>query len=133
MGLVVAFLLDTHTLLWYDREPERLHKTLLVQLQDPANTVYASAISIWELGIKYRIGKLPEAEGLINEWSQTLQQVGFLDLAFTSLHAREAALLDWTHKDPFDRALAAQARVEHLTLVTGDSAFSDLSGLKTLW
>ena len=102
-------------------------------LQEPTTLVFASAMVLWEIGIKYRIGKLAEAEGLVNDWTQTLQQVGFQELAFNSLHAREAARLDWEHKDPFDRALAAQARVARLTLITRDPVFSTLPGLVTLW
>ena len=90
-------------------------------------------MSLWEMGIKYRAGKFPEAADMVERWFERTAQLHLKELAFTSLHAHEAALLEWEHKDPFDRALAAQARVEHLTLITADLAFSTLSPLKTLW
>lgn len=128
-----GYLLDTHTLLWFDGSPTRLTESVRTLLHTTLEPVYISAISLWEMGIKYKAGKFPEAEDIVNHWFERREQLRLKELTFNSLHAREAALLDWTHKDPFDRALAAQARVERLTLVTGDVAFSALSGLKTLW
>ncbi|WP_395092704.1 type II toxin-antitoxin system VapC family toxin [Armatimonas sp.] len=127
------YLLDTHTLLWYTTEPARLSSHLVNVIQNEENLVFVSAISLWELGIKYKLGKLPEAEPLVTNWFSMIVQLKMDDLAFSSLHSREAALLEWDHKDPFDRALAAQARIERLTLLTYDAAFSSLSRLKTLW
>ena len=128
-----GYLLDTHALLWYDRDPDQLPESLRALLRTPSTTVFVSAINLWELGIKYRLGKLAEAQALVEQWSATIHRAGFLDIAFGSFHAGDAALLEWEHKDPFDRALAAQARVEGLTLVTRDPVFATLPGLTTLW
>ena len=51
----------------------------------------------------------------------------------TDRHALRAGGLNWAHRDPFDRMLAAQALYEHATLVTRDGAFGELAGLDTLW
>ena len=128
-----GYLLDTHTLLWFETDPNRLSTEVLTLLKEGREPLFLSAINLWELGIKFKTGKLPEAEPLVNNWFHMLARLKVGELALTSLHAREAALLEWEHKDPFDRALAAQSRVEHLTLVTADQAFSTLSSLKTLW
>ena len=128
-----GYLLDTHALLWYTNEPEKLSPEATDTIRNEENSIFVSAINLWELGIKFRIGKLPEAEPLVTNWFEMVARLQVGDLAFSSLHSSEAALMAWEHKDPFDRALAAQALVEELTLVAYDAAFSNLPGLKTLW
>ena len=128
-----GYLLDSHTFLWFDGNPDRLTPATISLLQNTFEPIYVSAMSLWEMGIKHRAGKFPEATDLLENWFERLTQLRILELAFNNLHAREAANLDWEHKDPFNRALAAQARVERLTLITRDPVFSTLPGLKTLW
>ena len=128
-----GYLLDTHTLLWFDGSPSRLNDATREMLETSSEPIFVSAMSLWEMGIKYRAGKFPEAAGLIEHWFARRELLRLTELGFTGLHALEAANLEWEHKDPFDRALAAQARVEGLTLITRDAAFSTLPGLKTLW
>ena len=128
-----GYLLDTHALLWFETDPAQLSPNVLSLLKTAGEPAFVSAINLWELGIKFKLGKLSEAEPLVTNWFSMVARLEVVDLAFSSLHALEAASLDWGHKDPFDRALAAQARVEGLTFVTRDPAFSTLPGLKTLW
>lgn len=128
-----GYLLDTHTLVWFDGDPARLSEAtrdLLEMAQDP---VYVSSISLWEMAIKVRLGKFPEAQGLVTGWSERCEQLRWTELALSGLHARDAATMEWEHRDPFDRALAAQARVEGLTLVTRDPVFATVPGLTILW
>ncbi len=85
-------------------------------MSDVRNTIYVSAASAWELGIKCAKGKL---------WMSTsvpsmLGRFGFIELPVTIAHADRAAGLPMLHRDPFDRLLAAQALMEGLTLVTVD-------------
>jgi PIN domain nuclease of toxin-antitoxin system len=130
---VNGYLLDTHTLLWYTQDPDKLTPEVVALLRDENTPVFVSAINLWEMGIKFKTGKLPEAEPLVKNWSEMVTLLKFGDLAFDSRHASEAAGLEWEHRDPFDRALAAQALVENLTLITRDGAFATFPDVKTLW
>lgn len=126
-------LLDTHALLWFDTDPERLPESALRLIRNRARPVYVSAISAWELTIKYRLGKLPEAKPLLAEYHASLQSYGFTELPFTSLHALKDRELDHTHKDPLDRALVAQALSEQFTLVSKDPAIAAFPGTVVIW
>jgi len=109
-------LLDTHVVVWAINEPDRLSKTLTDQLEDPANKVWVSAITIWELAIKASTGRVPVQK----DTNYVIEATGFRVLPFTAQHAREVRFLPLHHKDPFDRALLAQARFENMRLVTTD-------------
>ena len=102
-------------------------------MRDRDNRVYVSPITAWELAIKLRLGRLPQAQPLCNHYHQRLAQYGFLELPFSSVHALAAGRLESDHKDPFDRALATQALSEQLPLVTKDGALARLPGVRVLW
>ncbi len=101
-------------------------------IDDPANTVFVSAASAWEICTKVRIGKLSAAHALCEDFSNILQRYHFEALAITVEHGRLAGRLAGSHKDPFDRMLAAQALAEDVPLVTNDPVFSGF-GVKTIW
>ena len=126
------FLLDTHTLLWFDTDPSQLSSTVLQLIQNPSITVFVSSMTVWELGIKFSLGKLPAAQGLVSSYHGTISKYGFLEITFTSHDALRAARLPATHKDPFDRALVAQALERNLTIVGLDGALDGL-GAQRLW
>jgi PIN domain nuclease of toxin-antitoxin system len=130
---VNGYLLDTHTLLWYTQEPDNLSPHVIELIRNEKTPVFVSAINLWEMGIKFKTGKLPEAQPLVTGWFEMVTLLQFGDLAFDSRHAVEAGRLEWEHRDPFDRALAAQALVENLTLITRDAAFATFPDVKTLW
>ena len=132
-GHWVTFLLDTHTLLWALAEPSRLGRQAHHTIADRSSRLVVSAASAWEIATKHRLGKLPYADGLIGGYSRHLDRLGVERLAVTEDHALLAGRLEWHHRDPFDRMLAAQAMIESLTLVTDDAAFSGLPGLATRW
>jgi PIN domain nuclease of toxin-antitoxin system len=102
-------LLDTHVLLWLDTDPARLSSkaTATALICNRQNTVYVSAISVWELAIKHRIGKLPSAAPLLTDFHASMTHYGFIQLPFTALHGLTEYDLQTPHKDPFDRALIA--------------------------
>jgi PIN domain nuclease of toxin-antitoxin system len=94
--------------------------------------VFVSAASAWELAVKVRLGKLPEASRLTHRLAESLAEQGFKALAITLEHGHLGGSLPGTHRDPFDRMLAAQALLDDLILVTNDPALSSF-GVKTLW
>jgi PIN domain nuclease of toxin-antitoxin system len=130
---VNSYLLDTHVLVWAVRSPKKLSKAAQKVLEDTRATLYVSSISIWEVGMKHRIGKLPEADKLVLDFDGALRQLGAMDLGFSRDHAIEAASVSLPHGDPFDRAIFAQAKLEGLTLISADGAFDDAVGVKVLW
>jgi PIN domain nuclease of toxin-antitoxin system len=91
-----------------------------------------SAASAFEISLKVRLGKLDMARPLVAGWAGALERMGAAELAVTTEHALEAGSLEWAHRDPFDRLLAAQARTERLTLVTADRAMLTAPGIDLL-
>jgi len=128
----VKLLLDTHALIWWFAGNPKISQELRNQLNDPKVEVFVSGATAWELATKFRIGKLDVCEAFVRNLPNHLQSHGFLPLPVTVSHGLQAGLLDQAHKDPFDRMLAAQAIVEHLTLVIVDPCFVDFC-VDTLW
>jgi PIN domain nuclease of toxin-antitoxin system len=112
----VRFLLDTHALLWALMDEKRLHPKACRHISNSRNQVYFSPVSIFELGIKEKQGKL-RAKSDIQE---AINACRFLPLPLSASHAWQAAQLPMVHSDPFDRLLIAQAQLENLTLITRD-------------
>ncbi|MFT4029240.1 MAG: type II toxin-antitoxin system VapC family toxin [Protaetiibacter sp.] len=129
----MSHLLDTHTLLWAMTDPERLGSEARRIIADRGSTLFASAASAWEIATKQRLGKLPQADVLVAGYARHLDRLGVRRLGIDEHQALLAGSLQWSHRDPFDRMLAAQAMLESLTLLTDDSAFAELPGLATLW
>lgn len=117
-------LLDTHVLLWWLAEPERLSPAVAAALADPGAEVLVSAASAWEIATKHRLGKLPSVAVLLEGWQPLLDGQGFRHLAISHGHAIRAGGYGVPHRDPFDRLLAAQAELEQLALVTADPALA---------
>lgn len=108
-------LLDTHLLLWALSSPSRLSKRARQRID--SSDMYASAASIWEISIKSALGKLAANP---NEVLAGLEPAGFNHLPILGSHAAKVAELPAIHRDPFDRLLVAQARVEPMILLTDD-------------
>lgn len=125
-------LLDTHALLWWLFDDRRLSRRAREVIEDGANAVLVSAASAWEIMTKHHLGKLPHAGAVTRDLPGAVRRAGFEPLAISLDHAVEAGRLASPHRDPFDRMLAAQARLEGLPLITDDRAFSALS-VSTLW
>lgn len=115
-------LLDTHALLWWLAEPDRLSPAAHQALADPGHRVHVSAASGWEIATKVRLGKLPAASELLDDLPQLLAAQGFEQLPITLRHGLHAVLYPVAHRDPFDRLLAAQAELGGFTLVSLDPA-----------
>jgi PIN domain nuclease of toxin-antitoxin system len=114
----LSLLLDTHVLIWWD-EGRRIAAPARRAIEE-ADTVYVSAASAWEVAIKTGLGRLRPSRTV----EQAASESGFVELPVTFPHAELVAALPPHHRDPFDRMLVAQARVEGLTLVTRDPVFA---------
>jgi len=112
----LRLLIDTHLLLWWLAGDPSLSEEARALISDPENTIFVSAVSLWEIWLKESLGKLR----LPADFEQKLARESFESLPLTGAQTREVALLPWHHRDPFDRMLVAQSRVEHLTLLTVD-------------
>ena len=124
----MRLLLDTHVFLWSVTGSERLSATARRQIA-AAEAVYISAVSIWEIAIKSRLGKI---EGDVESLEGAIDTSGFLALAITVRHASSVTKLPLHHTDPFDRLLIAQAFSEPLHLITADRAFKAYGGAITV-
>jgi PIN domain nuclease of toxin-antitoxin system len=96
-------------------------------IADETNIVLVSAASAWEITTKVRIGKLPGALDVAADIQGCIRRQLFESLDITVLHAQRAGHLPGTHRDPFDRMLAAQAQIEDLPIVSNDVVFEDYS------
>ena len=113
----MKLLLDTHVLLHALTEPERLARTRSDAIENPANAVFVSAVSIAEVAIKVSIGKLRVDVDLLS----AVEDAGFEWLDFSPREALRLAELPLHHRDPFDRMLVVQSQANDLALVTDDA------------
>lgn len=113
-------LLDTHVLLWAAGEPDKLSDATRALLLDEANRLFFSVASIWEVVIKRGLGR-EDFRVDPARLRRLLVLNGYGEVALTSDHALAVECLPALHRDPFDRILVAQARVEGMRLVTADS------------
>ena len=117
----MKLLLDTHILLHALTEPERLARIRSDAIENPANAVFVSAVSIAEIAIKVSIGKLRVDMDLLS----AVEDAGFEWLDLGPREALRLAKLPLHHRDPFDRMLVVQSQANDLALVTDDSKLAD--------
>ena len=127
-----TYLLDSHALLWWWFDPDRLSTAVRELLSDPATPVLVSAASVWELSLKHHQGKLPELNSVIADLPGLLQADGFEALPISLAHGLRAGSYSQPHRDPFDRMLAAQAELDRLVLLSADPQLSTFP-CQTLW
>ena len=121
----MRILLDTHIFVWWDDEPERLSKRAFDLCSDSNNTLILSVASVWELQIKYQLGKLTLRAPLQQIISDQQRVNGIEILPVTSPHVFALDKLPPIHKDPFDRLLIAQSIAENIGLLSVDAVFKD--------
>lgn len=128
----MRLLLDTHALLWWLSADPGLAARAREVIGHESSAVYVSAASAWEIATKARLGKLPGAESLAQDFAAEIEEHGFLPLAISVEHGQRAGNLPGPHKDPFDRMLIAQAQAENLVLVSNEAIF-DQYGVSRMW
>lgn len=128
----MRILFDSHALFWFVTGNQKfsIHARALVGAPDA--TLIASAVCAWEFSNKVHLGKWPEAAEIATSFVDEMRGKGFELLSITPEHARLAGFLSGTHRDPFDRMLAAQAQLEGIPLVTADPAFKAF-GTRVIW
>jgi PIN domain nuclease of toxin-antitoxin system len=117
----MIYILDTHLLLWVAGAPEKLSAKALALISDEKSGLMFSAASLWEVAIKSQLGRA-DFTADPRQLRRGLLDNGYTELAIDSSHTVATLDLPLTHKDPFDRILVAQARVEGLILLSSDAA-----------
>ncbi len=125
-------LLDTHTFLWFIAGDSNLSQSARSAIEDEGNNIYISVASLWEIAIKVSIDKLELSEPFETLIPEQLAENGIELLDISVEHTALIASMPFHHRDPFDRLIAAQAKVEQMTLVSVDDAF-DAYGIARLW
>ncbi|MBI2339939.1 MAG: type II toxin-antitoxin system VapC family toxin [Deltaproteobacteria bacterium] len=129
----MTFLVDTHIFIdLLQGNEKRFSKEAKNIFQHASNQFWVSAVCLWEISIKYALGKL-ELSKPPDAWLlDTIQKIGWQTLSIGPLHALAVSSLPFYHRDPFDRLLVAQAKTEDLPVVTRDGIFKKY-GVKAVW
>jgi PIN domain nuclease of toxin-antitoxin system len=125
-------LLDTQSLAWWISVDPKLSSIARKAIEDFDNAVFVSAVSIYGISRKCRIGKWPEIARFLTAYENVVENEGFKFLELNARAAHLAGGLPSEHRDPFDRMIVAQALVGQMTLITKDLAMREL-GAPTLW
>ncbi len=128
----MRILLDTHTVIWWVDQDHRLGEAARSAIADPSNELFLGAATVWEIAIKVGLGKLTLSMPYLSWMKQAITDLAATLLPVTVEYASAQAGLPLHHRDPFDRLLVAQARVENMPLISGDAIF-DRYGITRLW
>jgi len=131
-GRRVTVLLDTCALIWATMSPAALGRQARETMADEGNVVLVSAASAWEIATKVRLGKLPGAEKLEQNYLAVIDEAGYTQLSIDAESALRAGRLTAEHKDPFDRMIAAQALALDIAVLSPDSQL-DHFGVRRIW
>jgi PIN domain nuclease of toxin-antitoxin system len=127
----VKLLVDAHSLIWYVADDPRLSGVAIRAIADAGNQGMVSVVTLWELAIKIRIGKLELGIPFHELVRDRLARDGFAILPISGEHLIAVAALPMHHRDPFDRLLVAQAIVEGIPIVSVDATL-DLYGVQRI-
>lgn len=128
----MKFIFDTHAFIWWDSQSSKLSPQTLAFCKDRTNILLLSIASVWEMQIKLQLGKLRLNMPLAKVIGSQQEMNGIEVLPIMLPHVLELDKLPEYHKDPFDRLLIAQARVEDAVLISNDSIFTNYP-VKLLW
>ncbi len=127
-----AYLLDTHTLLWFLSGSEALSSSSKKLISNSSNKCYVSIASLWEIAIKINLGKLT-IDFDFKGFAELLYENDIEILQITFDHILELMNLEDVHRDPFDRIIISLAKYENLSIITKDKNFSKYSDLNLVW
>lgn len=128
----MRILLDTHAYLWWIIGSARLSTAAYDAITNSGNEVFFSAASAWEIATKHRLGRLPEADSVIQNILASIEAAGFEELPITVRDGELAGSLPNYHQDPFDRIIIAQALIRNLAIVSNERIF-DQYGVNRIW
>ncbi len=128
----MRLLLDSHALIWYVDQDQLLSRTAHAAITDPNNDLLLSAATVWEIGIKVGLGKLPLSPPFRQWMNQAIADLGLSLLPITVEYTDVQGTLPSHHRDPFDRLLVAQSLTEGMPLVSADTAL-DAYGVSRIW
>lgn len=120
-------LLDTHIFLWFVNDDPRLSDYLKDLIENKNNFSFLSVASLWEMSIKYNLGKLKLIPSYEKFVEKEVEQSSIILLNISSQHLKINASLPFHHRDPFDRMIISQSVAENISIVTVDSAFTQYS------
>jgi PIN domain nuclease of toxin-antitoxin system len=132
----MKYLLDTHTLIWLVTDTERLSLKVKKIFEEPGSEIFVSAISFWEVSLKFALGKLELVGGDAQDLFDECKNLGFKTISIEpEICASFSQLNVFHHRDPFGRMLIWQAITKNYTLITKDSTINlyKTEGLKTIW
>lgn len=128
----MKLLLDTHIFLWFITGDSKLSQTARLLIDDLANEKFVSIVSLWEIAIKYGLGRLTLSDKFEILFPNQLIINGFEQLPIETEHLYEFIKLSHYHNDSFDRLIIAQAIAEKMSVISADAAF-DAYSIKRIW
>jgi len=128
----MKYLLDTHAFLWFVTDDNRLSSKAKSIIQDSNNEIYFSAASAWEISIKTKLGRLKLGRNLESFIIEQLTENSFGPLAITVSHSLYTEKLPQIHKDPFDRIMISQSKIENMVMITRDREIREYK-VSTVW
>ena len=128
----MRLLLDTHSFLWFTSNDSKLSDVAYAAIKHVNNEVFVSIASVWEIAIKVSIGKFDLRKPVDEFVEEQLESAGIELLNISVTHVAAVSHMPFHHRDPFDRLLIAQAKVENLSLVSVDAKF-DVYGVTRIW
>ncbi len=126
----MKLLLDTHTFLWFITGDSRLSSDARLLTEDTANDKFVSVVSLWEIALKFSLGKLILTDDFDVLFPNQLIINGFEELGIETKHFYEIVKMPFHHRDPFDRLIIAQAISEKMSIISIDSAFDNYSVIR---
>jgi len=132
MAPPIAYLLDTHALIWWWLADPRLSPNARSIIAEPNLPICVSAISAYEIALKVRTGKLPALAEPLANFGSAVSSDGFRHHDIRHDHTAHAAMLSDDFRDPFDRMIAAQALIDQMSVITRDRSMAAF-GCRTIW